>query len=88
MFTTKHKPTPLMKSACEHAEAVLAHAVQSIDNMMGEDEAAIEHPELILGFMTVAGAAYQALSLRDSIEAFLEAQERRAEREKYALTIH
>jgi hypothetical protein len=70
MFTTKHKPTPLIQAACEHAEAVLAVAVQSIDNMMHEDGAAIEHSELIAGFMAVVAGAYQALTLRDGIDRF------------------
>ena len=66
--------TPLMKQACFQAEAALALAVQAVDDLLHEDGAALEHLELVVAFMSVAGAVYTALTIRDGVDAFCEAQ--------------
>jgi hypothetical protein len=74
---TKHTLalTPLMGTACEHAASVLAAAIQAVDDALGEDQAAIQFPGLVEGYMTAAGNAYVALTIRDAVDAFLDGQE-------------
>ena len=45
--------TPLMRQACFQAEAALALAIQAVDDLLHEDGAALEHLELVAGFMSV-----------------------------------
>jgi hypothetical protein len=77
-----------MRAACSHAEDALHLAIEAVDNLLHEDGCALEHPELVTAYMSVAGAAYTALTIRDAVDAFLEKQEAKANAEKYALAVH
>jgi hypothetical protein len=68
----KYEATPLMRQACLQAEAALRLAIEAVDDLFHEDQAAVEHPELVIAFMTVAGAAYQALTISDNVDAIID----------------
>jgi hypothetical protein len=68
----RNEVTPLMRAACLQAEAALFLAFEAVDSILDEDQAAVEHPELVVAFMTVAGAAYQALTISDNFDAIID----------------
>jgi hypothetical protein len=70
------EPTPLMRQACQHAKAVLITAIEDVYDALGETGCALEYPAVLAGYMQVAAGAYQ-LTIRDAIDAFIEAQEAR-----------
>jgi hypothetical protein len=77
-----------MKSACHHARAVLAEAIQAVDDVVGDNDCAIDgHQQLVTAYMSAAGAAYVALSVQNAVEMFCEYQEEKTKREKYALCV-
>jgi hypothetical protein len=80
-------PTPLMRAACSHAEDALVFAIEAVDAVLHEDGCALEYPALVAGYMAVVAGTYQALTIRDAVDAFIEAQEEKAKREKYALCV-
>jgi hypothetical protein len=80
--------TPLMSAACKQAEAALIAAIQAVDDVLGEDGAGIEHPEMVVAFMSVAGAAYTALTIRESSEAALDVRVNDDGGERPAVTHH
>jgi hypothetical protein len=54
------KPTVALQSACIEAKAALILAIEAVDELFPQDEAALEHPELVTAFMAFAGNAYRA----------------------------
>lgn len=64
---------PLMQAAGHHAKTALVLAMQAVDDVLHEDGASLDHPELVVGFLVAAGQAYSALMLRDGLEEVVEA---------------
>jgi hypothetical protein len=56
----KREPTAAVQWACLEAKAALILAIEAVDDILHEDDAALEHPELVVAFMTFAGNAYHA----------------------------
>lgn len=54
------EPTAAVQWACIEAKAALILAIEAVDDVLHEDEAALEHPELVTAFMMFAGSAYHA----------------------------
>jgi hypothetical protein len=79
----KQALTPNMRAATEHAQEVLLTAIQDVDIALEGHGCALEYPQLVQGYMAVAGAAYIALTISDAVEHFIEAQEAFAKRHVY-----
>ena len=59
----KREPTAAVQWACHEAKAALLLAIEAVDDVLSQIksyDAAIEHPELIIAFMSYAGQAYHA----------------------------
>jgi hypothetical protein len=56
----KRAPTAAVQWACIEAKAALILAIEAVDELFPQDEAALEHPELVTAFMMFAGSAYRA----------------------------
>jgi hypothetical protein len=42
------------------AQDALMLAIQSVDNVLDDNDCALDHPELVVAFMTFAASAYRA----------------------------
>jgi hypothetical protein len=57
------EPTAAISWACRAAKEAMLLAIEAVDEVLteiGSDDAAIEHPELVVAFMAFAGNAYHA----------------------------
>jgi hypothetical protein len=75
---TKTQVTPIVKASMHHAEAALILAIQVVDNVLDDDNCALDHPELVTAVMMFAGNAYTALTVRDGVDEIIE--QRKSER--------
>ena len=52
--------SPRLQDACHLAQDALMLAIQSVDNVLDDNDCALDHPELVVAFMTFAASAYRA----------------------------
>jgi hypothetical protein len=74
----KANPTPLMRTACDHAEDVVILAIDFADRLI-QNGCELDSSEIVTAYCTAAAGAYQGLSLRhaveNAVERFLEGME-------------
>jgi hypothetical protein len=70
---TKTQATPLVRASLQHAEAALILAIQVVDDVLDDYHGcALEHPQLVTAVMMFAGNSYQALTIRDGVDAIMD----------------
>ena len=52
--------TPRLQEACHLAQDALMLAIQSVDDVLDDNDCALDHPELVVAFMTFAAGAYRS----------------------------